>query len=237
MSSGDRLWLVFGGRFTLRTPGGRRVLDPSTMALLRDGTPYQVRHEREGGDVCLSVRGEVASALVARGDGFRPVSALAWVALHRAVAALDEDDRGALLQLEEALAEGLAAEAAPRRTPRTSPRTRALAEELAEVIRLRFDERLTLSDLAASAGVSPFHACAAFRAATGTTLHGHLMEVRLHPALAGLLDTAEPVAQIAAGTGFASQAHLTTRFRRRFGVTPAACRREGRIGAGARATG
>lgn len=63
------------------------------------------------------------------------------------------------------------------------------------------------------------------------------MEVRLRHALAGLLDTAEPVAQIAAGTGFASQAHLTTRFRRRFGVTPAACRREGRIGAGARPTG
>jgi AraC-like DNA-binding protein len=57
------------------------------------------------------------------------------------------------------------------------------------------------------------------------------MEVRLRHALAWLLDSAEPVAQIAAGAGFASQAHLTTRFLRRFGVTPAACRRQGRIGA------
>lgn len=180
--------------------------------------------------MCLSVRGEVASALVDRGEGLRPVSAQAWVALHRAVAALEEDDGGALLQLEEALTGSVEEPPEPRPAPRASARTRALAEDLAESIRLRFDERLALSDLAASAGVSPFHACAAFRAATGTTLHGHLMEVRLRHALAWLLDTAEPVAQIAAGAGFASQAHLTTRFRRRFGVTPAACRREGRIG-------
>ena len=40
-----------------------------------------------------------------------------------------------------------------------------------------------------------------------------------------LADTGETITAIACRTGFASHAHLTTSFRRAFGVTPSALRR------------
>jgi AraC family transcriptional regulator len=41
-----------------------------------------------------------------------------------------------------------------------------------------------------------------------------------------VLDGEQPLAGIAAACGFASQAHLTSRFSRRFGRPPGALRRE-----------
>jgi AraC-like DNA-binding protein len=51
-------------------------------------------------------------------------------------------------------------------------------------------------------------------------------ELRLRHALALLVDGSAPLADVAAQAGFASQSHLTNRFRERFGVTP----REARMG-------
>ena len=54
-------------------------------------------------------------------------------------------------------------------------------------------------------------------------------ELRLHHALARILDGDEPLSAIAAATGFASQSHLTNLFRARFRITPGRARtRDGR---------
>ena len=66
--------------------------------------------------------------------------------------------------------------------------------------------------------------CRVFRRATGQTILGFRRELRLRHALARLLDGDEPVADIAATTGFASQSHLTNLMTARFGVTPARVR-------------
>src|SRR5207245_2425709 len=129
---------------------------------------------------------------------------------------------------ELALAEALCAAAAPDPAPRAaSRRERELADELAFALRVRFAEPTSLAALADRAGVSIFHACHVFRRATGGTIHAFRRELRLRHALALLVDGRAPIADVAAETGFASQSHLTNRFRARFGVTPARARAGG----------
>ncbi len=70
---------------------------------------------------------------------------------------------------------------------------------------------------------SPFHLSRVFREQTGSSLHAYRTEARLRAGLERIAD-GEGLAGLAADLGFASQAHLTDRFRRVFGVTPHAWR-------------
>lgn len=96
--------------------------------------------------------------------------------------------------------------------PRAVAEIRAYLEE-------RYAERITLSQLAARAGLSPFHLVRVFRRATGIPPHAYLESVRIRHAQR-LLERGEPTAAVAYATGFASQSHFTERFRRTIGVTP-----------------
>jgi transcriptional regulator GlxA family with amidase domain len=107
---------------------------------------------------------------------------------------------------------------------------------VAHALRTRFAEPSSLGELAEATGYSVFHACRVFRATTGATIHGFRRELRLRHALSRILDSAEPLTDIAAATGFASQSHLTNLFHARFGVTPARARtRDGQRALGRRA--
>jgi AraC-like DNA-binding protein len=87
----------------------------------------------------------------------------------------------------------------------------------------RFAERVTLPELAAETGLSPFHLVRVFRRATGITPHAYLESVRIRHAQR-LLERGESPAAVAFATGFSSQSHFTERFRRTIGVTPAVYR-------------
>jgi AraC-like DNA-binding protein len=80
-------------------------------------------------------------------------------------------------------------------------------------------ERPTLPDLAAVAGLSPFHFLRRFRTQYHVTPQQMLMALRLHDAKRRLA-AGEAAAQVAVASGLADQAHLTRAFRRRYGVTP-----------------
>lgn len=94
-----------------------------------------------------------------------------------------------------------------------------------EYLRAHLDRRLTLDELAAVAGLSPFHFLRAFRAAHGATPQQVLMALRLADAQRRLA-AGEAPAQVAAAVGLADQAHLTRAFARRYGVTPARYQRQ-----------
>jgi AraC-like DNA-binding protein len=81
-------------------------------------------------------------------------------------------------------------------------------------------ERMTLDELAAIAGLSPFHFLRQFQARHHATPQQMLMAFRLSAAKR-LLAAGEPPARVAASTGLTDQAHLTRAFARRYGVTPA----------------
>jgi AraC family transcriptional regulator len=89
----------------------------------------------------------------------------------------------------------------------------------------RLAEDIRLADLAIDSGLSECYLARTFRAATGTTLHAALVERRLARARS-LIEAASrrgayaSLAEVAAATGFSSHSHMTTAFRRVFGITP-----------------
>jgi AraC-like DNA-binding protein len=103
----------------------------------------------------------------------------------------------------------------------TARQMRLVANHMAE----RFDEAVTLEDLAELVRLSPSHFCRMFKAATGVTPHRWLNNLRIDRAKALLL-AGEPLAQVALATGFNDQPHLTRVFGQTEGVSPGAWRRQ-----------
>jgi AraC-like DNA-binding protein len=89
----------------------------------------------------------------------------------------------------------------------------------------RLADALPLAELAAAAGFSPFHFQRRFKAWQGVTPHQMLMALRLARAKQ-LLAGGEAPAGVAAAVGLVDQAHLTRRFARMYGVTPARYQRQ-----------
>lgn len=77
-----------------------------------------------------------------------------------------------------------------------------------------------LNELAALAGLSPFHFQRAFKSAYGISPHQWRMALRVAEAKR-LLARGVPAADVAAAVGLVDQAHLTRRFAGMYGVTPA----------------
>lgn len=85
-------------------------------------------------------------------------------------------------------------------------------------------ERILLSDLAVSAGLSEMHFAAQFKLATGQRPHDYVTHRRIQHARQMLIETREPIVQVALAVGFQTQAHFTTVFKRVVGMTPNAWR-------------
>jgi len=88
----------------------------------------------------------------------------------------------------------------------------------------RFQESLTMSDLAESLGVHPSHLARGFRLHYGTTVGEMLRDLRVAYARQRL-ESSAPLQAIACDAGFADQSHFTRTFRRSTGMTPAQYRR------------
>jgi AraC-like DNA-binding protein len=95
----------------------------------------------------------------------------------------------------------------------------ALARSL-ELMHDDYANALTLERLASAAGLSPFHFLRRFKQRYHVTPHQMLMAVRLARAKQQLA-AGMPPAEVAPSVGLADQAHLTKRFVRMHGVTPA----------------
>ncbi|MBV7265455.1 helix-turn-helix transcriptional regulator [Erythrobacter ani] len=87
-------------------------------------------------------------------------------------------------------------------------------------------DKLTIPQIAAEIGISPYHFARQFKAQTGDTLHGYLMERRLERAKRALEAANDGIADIAYDCGFSSQQHMTSAFTKHLGITPARYRRE-----------
>lgn len=81
--------------------------------------------------------------------------------------------------------------------------------------------KLTVEELAREAGLSRSHFSRAFQAATGQTPQEFIIYRRVCRARDLLAQDDRSIAEIAAATGFSSQAHLSTAFRKRLDLTPA----------------
>lgn len=106
-------------------------------------------------------------------------------------------------------------------TQRLSPK---VLSRVTDYIGDNLDSRLTLSDIADTANLSPFHFSRLFKASTGLTPHQYVIEQRLQRARELLTGTDLPIHEVALQVGFADQSHLGRHMRRRYGVTPKSLR-------------
>ena len=108
---------------------------------------------------------------------------------------------------------------------RPSTRHRDLADHArAELVRTA-TATVSLGELAARVGASPWHLCRVFRAVTGSSLHAFRMDLRLRVALERLEDPRADLSRMAFELGFSSHSHFTSAMRSRLGRTPSAFRR------------
>jgi len=117
---------------------------------------------------------------------------------------------------------------ASRGRARDAARRADVARELERELAASFREPRSLQELAASVGVSPFHATRVFRQHTGSTIHGYRHRLRLQAVLERLGEARVDLTELALETGFCSHSHLTEAFRRVFGAPPSRWR--GQIG-------
>lgn len=94
-----------------------------------------------------------------------------------------------------------------------------------ERLRSAGDADVSLSALAADAGLSRFHFCRAFKESTGLSPHAWLRRYRLDQAMMILRDRNTSIASVAAELGYASQTAFAAAFRRLTGETPSDWRR------------
>ncbi len=199
------------------------VLEPEAvhtgMAAVPEGWAYKVLYidpwlvhdwaERDGG-----------APRAARWVVFRDVALRA--ALERAHAALAAEPAGDLA-IDEAVL-GAVAALRPHLRPGPPARGRERAEH-APVRRARhhlserWDQRVTLNELARVAGLSRFELVRRFGQQNGVTPHAFQTNLRVDHAR-GLLAAGMAPAEVAAACGFADQPHLTRVFKRAVGVSP-----------------
>jgi AraC family transcriptional regulator len=101
-----------------------------------------------------------------------------------------------------------------------------LADVLAYIEAHR-DEPMTVAELAAVAGFSPYHFSRLFTARFGESVMGYVRLCRLQAASLRLTgDAPPPLAELAFDCGFESQEAFTRAFRREFGVPPGQFKRD-----------
>jgi AraC family transcriptional regulator len=148
---------------------------------------------------------------------------LVWIG-RRLYSEFAQPDSVSALSVDGLMLEALAVFARLRTRPeRVPPQWLRQAREL---VRDRFAERLSLDEIATTAGIHPAHLARSFRSYFGTSIGEYQRSLRLEYASKQLADTRTPILTIALAAGFADQAHMSRIFRNHTGLTPARFRAE-----------
>jgi len=98
-------------------------------------------------------------------------------------------------------------------------------DRVCELLRDRFSENLSLSEVAREVGISPDHLTRSFRQHHGCTIGEYVRGLRVEFACRRLAASELPLVQIALDAGFTDQSHFTKSFKHLMGFTPAAFRK------------
>lgn len=99
--------------------------------------------------------------------------------------------------------------------------------EVNDYIQAHLSEKISVSDMARIAGLSPSHFLRAFRRTTGQPPHQFLLAARLGRARDLIVASDMPFGLIARLSGFNSNSHMTATMRRVWQTTPSELRRRG----------
>ena len=89
-----------------------------------------------------------------------------------------------------------------------------------DVVEARFQETLSLANVAEAVHLSPAHLTTLVRQATGRTVNAWIAERRMAEARRLLLQTDRYIADVAGASGYADPAYFARQFRRRHGLSP-----------------
>ncbi len=155
-----------------------------------------------------------------RGRSLRDLSATrpAWEMLSLYASARHDDDP---LAFE---AHALEVIAGIFRLPPAAWRDVPSLRRIRDYLHAHFRARITMGDLAATAGLHPVYLGQMFRRETGETIAGCVSRLRVRAAAGQLVATKDPLASIAFDLGFCDQSHFQRVFRKVSGLTPAAFR-------------
>ena len=94
------------------------------------------------------------------------------------------------------------------------------ARRVQEFLNENFTRKLSLAEMAAVCGLSPYHFMRAFSRTFGMPPHQYVLSLRLDFAESLLADSRMTIADIAHLAGFSSQSHFTTVMKKYRQVTP-----------------
>jgi AraC family transcriptional regulator len=101
-----------------------------------------------------------------------------------------------------------------------TPWTAELVEAVKGEMCGRLGEKLTIDSVARRVEASPFHLIRSFRRITGESAHRYRVRARARSALSRLFEGWRDLPALAREVGFSNHSHLTSCFRREFGMTP-----------------
>jgi AraC family transcriptional regulator len=226
----------YAGAYIATTDDGECVVDRNTLLLLKGSQPYRTRPvSREPSfGTSISISPSIARE-IAESDR-DPIDNLSSSLDPRMRIAEAElfgwlgDPASSLpnLAIEERVLQLFASSMSSQRMIAGKAAEHTAAAKA--VLAVSFRERVSLNQIALRVGISPFHLCRVFKSQTGLSLHQYVVRLRLFAALQYVANTRCNLSDLAHGLGFAQHSHLTTSFRRCFGVTPSEARRRLRNG-------
>jgi AraC family transcriptional regulator of adaptative response / methylphosphotriester-DNA alkyltransferase methyltransferase len=96
----------------------------------------------------------------------------------------------------------------------------AWVEQIAEYLELHYTEPLTLQTIADMCHGSPHHLHRTFKRIKGITPADYIRQRRIHRSIEALLETDQPISEIAKLAGMPNTPYFTTLFKRVVGCTP-----------------
>jgi AraC family transcriptional regulator len=116
--------------------------------------------------------------------------------------------------------------AAPAAMPSASTLPGHKLRRVLEYLNENFSRNLTLSEIARTVGMSPYHFAHVFKQTTGLSPHKYLVARRVACAESLLRETDLPITEIAHRVGYANQSHFSTLFHRAATMTPKTFRQQ-----------
>jgi AraC family transcriptional regulator len=113
----------------------------------------------------------------------------------------------------------------PKMSSRPAHLTSEQRSEVERFVERELGGNFGLVDMASLVGYSPDHFSRLFKGSFEQSPHQYVLSRRIEKAKAMLRDEGISIAEIATNCGFSNQAHLTTAFKQRTGITPGAYRR------------
>jgi len=218
------LAIVLDGALVKSFQRRSRELAGGTAITIPAGAAHSARFGRAGARIVLVTFAREDEAAVDRIAELRERE-LVWLAW-RLAAELRAADAAAPLAAEGLALELLAATTREKERDRERRRPPAWLASAEELLRARVREKVTLGELAQTAGVHPAHLARAFRTHYGSSVGEYGRRLRLAWAAAELARGERPLAEIAVEAGFADQSHFTRVFKRHVGSTPAQYREQ-----------